>query len=1015
MNVLQAKKCSSLENWLETTRQLSPTKAGLVWGAFIDQQDKINQELAEFIPKAIHEMSDYAMDFLEMLPEDRRYEITFALLKKNEPCHAPALIQKLKAMPGVIQAVQNYLIETAFFDDAPKYAVGKAPVDAGKIRFNDVQVKQMFEGRFSTFFPLSKYNLRPTYEHLHFALLTLRNQSIENNVCQNHRLNTAEVNILGYYFPTAMLALNNRLREGFGIYQLHVEPERLEGRKKELLSLIALGFYHKQGHTTFANRLGRGMTQVEKDIPELHALINSILKDSSVMAQMPRLYRRLLCECWGYHNTSMSEDTSHMSNIEFIRFLAETLGEALPDFKSLRVEIHNLPTLPLLKQVREYKEKFTGPEAIRTDLNRLIASMEKFLNIGNSLKVVGNTWEELVNLRETNRQAPETIANSLADSSFRDAVLRLGVEELDKIAQQKETSEVFQASLNLADKLIDQVLLDDMLSVDTASRYKNEMSRLAQDQSLSLNRRMELVCVLLENLIDQVQTPLQENLGKLDEILSHLSAKEKKPLKFVDSLLRSHSIFLVGKLIDHLSSVLLLEKKLSHKIENKEFQAPVKVLNPGVAQGILRINKDPMKMESDEIGVFSITPFETAPVKGIITLGATASLSHLQLLVKGLNIPSVKVSAQYMEDLEKLEGKKIEFKATKEGGIELKACEDTELLNPVSSVEVPAPDHSIESPIAFTAIEPKIGLIAGPKGMNLARMFNSKELGEHVPDGFIIPFGFFRKFAKKIGIEPHLEKFAQLKLKNRLLVLDLAKQIQAHIVANPIPSEMLEEVETSLKDLKQRVNNQEGFFFRSDTNIEDLPGFNGAGLNETVGNVSPNSTEIDTALRKVWMSPFTEKSIFWRAKAISSHTALLAEPSVVVMPTVKAESSGVLISRGGDKWELKKGMVSADFGIGSVVEASHAVEETTFESKTPHRIAFSVASKKQVADDSAGKLVSKPITPGQPVLQDSQLNQLRKISKTIEQVMGKESHGWDIEWAFAEDKQLKILQARPNM
>ncbi len=354
----------------------------------------------------------------------------------------------------------------------------------------------------------------------------------------------------------------------------------------------------------------------------------------------------------------------------------------------------------------------------------------------------------------------------------------------------------------------------------------------------------------------------------------------------------------MGKLIDHLSAVLLSEKKLIHKIAGKEFQAPVEVLNPGITEGILRINKNPMEMAGNEIGVFSETPFETAPVQGIITLGAAARLSHLQLLAKALKIPSIKVSAQYMEALQKLEGEKVQFKAAKEGGFELIACEETEVLNPLSSVEVPTPDHAIKSPIAFADIEPNIGLIAGPKGMNLARMFNSKELRNYVPDGFILPFGFFRKYAIEIGLESHLETFSQLKLENRFLVLDLANKIQALIAANPIPSDMLQEVETSLADLKQRVNNQEGFFYRSDTNIEDLPGFNGAGLNDTIGNVAPSSTEIDAAIRKVWRSPFTEKSIFWRAKAISSDTALLAEPSVVVMPTVKAESSGVLISRG---------------------------------------------------------------------------------------------------------------------
>lgn len=506
---------------------------------------------------------------------------------------------------------------------------------------------------------------------------------------------------------------------------------------------------------------------------------------------------------------------------------------------------------------------------------------------------------------------------------------------------------------------------------------------------------------------------MQANLGEFDAILPHLSQKNKSPVKFIDSLLRSHTIFLVGKLIDNLNRVLSVNKQLTHKVEGEEFQGAVEILNPGAVEGTLRINKNPMELRSDEIGVFDETPFETAPIQGIITFGAVARLSHLQLLAKGLKIPSIKVNQEYRNALEKLDGQKVRFTVSKEKGFEIKASE-TEGLTAISNkVNIPIPDYSLESPRDFSQLG-EMGLIAGPKGMNLVRMFNKDKSHSLIPDGFIIPFGFFRHYVKAIGLEPHLEMFSKMKLNNRLAVLDLAKQIQVHILNNPIPLEMLEEVKNRLDDLKKRTNNQGGFFFRSDTNIEDLPNFNGAGLNKTIPNVNPSSQNINEAIREVWISPFTEKSIYWRAKAFSSDTVLLAEPSVVVMPTVKANSSGVLLSRGGPNWELEKGTLSADFGIGSVVESSNAVEEITFESTSPHRFAFSVASAKSVACPK-NKIVAQRIHPGRPVLTADQLQQLRKVSTTVEEVLGPQSHGWDIEWAFDENDTLKLLQARPNM
>ena len=47
-----------------------------------------------------------------------------------------------------------------------------------------------------------------------------------------------------------------------------------------------------------------------------------------------------------------------------------------------------------------------------------------------------------------------------------------------------------------------------------------------------------------------------------------------------------------------------------------------------------------------------------------------------------------------------------------------------------------------------------------------------------------------------------------------------------------------------------------GVFVRSDTNVEDLPGFTGAGLNLTVFNVV-GFDNIVKAISEVWASPYT--------------------------------------------------------------------------------------------------------------------------------------------------------------
>ena len=54
-----------------------------------------------------------------------------------------------------------------------------------------------------------------------------------------------------------------------------------------------------------------------------------------------------------------------------------------------------------------------------------------------------------------------------------------------------------------------------------------------------------------------------------------------------------------------------------------------------------------------------------------------------------------------------------------------------------------------------------------------------------------------------------------------------------------------------------------GVFVRSDTNVEDLPGFTGAGLNLTL----PNLVGFDNLVKgitEVWASPYTARAWAWR-------------------------------------------------------------------------------------------------------------------------------------------------------
>ena len=72
-------------------------------------------------------------------------------------------------------------------------------------------------------------------------------------------------------------------------------------------------------------------------------------------------------------------------------------------------------------------------------------------------------------------------------------------------------------------------------------------------------------------------------------------------------------------------------------------------------------------------------------------------------------------------------------------------------------------------------------------------------------------------------------------------------------------------------------------FVRSDTNVEDLPGFTGAGLNLTVPNVIGFENVLE-AIQRVWASPFSERAFAWRQNRMNHPEHVY--PSVLLMKSV---------------------------------------------------------------------------------------------------------------------------------
>ena len=980
------------------------------------------------------------------LPPQARYAFVRKVLKQagGNATKVAARIALFEPTDDVRRAVLDFLHESGYIEET-------------QIRLSSDQIRLMFgtPERFQAFFPwIFPHVSTAKNAHLHDQLVVAAKTAPDKSTAVDSdwfkgmlggQVGEGEADIIGFRPAVSYADLAGKVGNDFQFRNSRVTPEA------EIRGLTVQSGYERSKNSMIGRLDQRGGGQVEEDAARMMRGLSASLKDGRLSKESP-LVRRQFVYGWAVH----ADD----SLIQEIRQLALDVTEKDQNFYPLRVEVHNFPTLDVLERVKEYRKTQQAKLQGGGDklLDRLIAKMEQFLMVSASAGTAADPEEEVASLLKS-RQGRPTFAMKVRNGMSKvkaalnadawDTLFTLGsnlhdifnppFSDVDSYMQDRNLSERAMAAgvrlvetlkppktaadlshlVAVAHDILGHVAADDMLSGPRAAAINEELDRINADPALPLEHKTDLILKLVSNAAEQVQYELTQEFGKWDHLYQRVvPRKGAAPVLYVDSLLRSGNVFLLGRLVDNLQTQLVAGKGIEHKIGGRTVKAPVEVYNPGTASGILRLDKNPMELTRDEIAVFKQFPSETAALGGIVTLGVGARLSHLQLLAKALGVPNVKVAPEFLAELKKLDGKRVVLTAGKDGRLsieEIGSSHPGAAKAEKAKVEIPVPDFTAQTPVTFSeAAKLDYPRLAGPKGIQLSRMFNDPTLHDSVPDGFMLPFGFFKRYAEKTGLWTSLRMLGSLRVDQSHLVSVVCAKIREQIAHAKLPDDMRQEAATALGALKARTGHKEGFFFRSDTNMEDLPNFNGAGLNESIPNVPVDEAAVDQAIRQVWMSAFEEKSVFWRAAALSATEVPVAMPSIVVMPTVSAEASGVVISRGTAAWERGKGVISADRGISSVVSGATPVEEIDLAGSAPHRYGFTVSSTKNVINPSGG-LSAQKVPAGTPVLSPDQIKQINALAQSIDRLLGDEPHGWDIEWAVNTQGKIIILQARPNM
>jgi hypothetical protein len=469
---------------------------------------------------------------------------------------------------------------------------------------------------------------------------------------------------------------------------------------------------------------------------------------------------------------------------------------------------------------------------------------------------------------------------------------------------------------------------------------------------------------------------------------------------------------------------------IEHEVFGQKVGAGLRALNPGLARGILRL--DASNPRPDGIYLLPETTANLPPVAGILTLEAGNTLSHVQLLASNLGIPNVVVDAALVPRLKAMAGRPVVL-AVSPGGRVLIAEDGPRWADVFGRQEKAAErihpdlaklDLARRDPIPLSELRASdAGRIAGPKAANLG------ELKHHYPDdvadGLVIPFGAYRAFLEQPMAGTGMSAYAWMRSEYRRIDglpaqqrVSEAKKLRERMRDWIASADVGPAFRATLgRALQARFGSDGSYavFVRSDTNVEDLPGFSGAGLNLTVPNVV-GLDHVMEAILQVWASPFDERAFAWRQMRMDAPEHVYV--SILLLRSVPVDKSGVMVTQDLESGSTDAYTVAVNEGVGGAV-SGQAAEQLLIDAKTGkvQLLAEASAPTRRVLG-AGGGLEKRPVS-GRPVLEPAEIEQLRQLGRQLpdrfpqHDEMGQIVPA-DVEFGFVAGR-LALFQIRPYL
>lgn len=748
-----------------------------------------------------------------------------------------------------------------------------------------------------------------------------------------------------------------------------------------------------------------------------------------------------------------------------LRSESKILAEEFPQFMDARVKIHGQPDINDIILVREFRQKYADQltpdlkskfEELSNTLAQYYAplDMQSLQKQAQAISGSPDVKKELINFTNTydNESPADVLIPQLSEllCNIRTQVYQ--------IPQSKDRLELLDISLKLEEMLLKKSaswepenlksLLDKIyyLSYATAGTGLIELWEWEavapilypikyRDVSLG---ELNTILTTARNVVQWSAAMAKANY---DATVNKYTAFEPLANGFIDDRVRSSVSLPLGEAVAQLGNYISKESNLQNAVMDLDSQSSIRGLNPGYAKGELVVvsgNPNDIEVTSSKIYIFKRPPSDLKPVAGIATVDEGNLVSHVQLLARNLGIPNAAVTDGQLEELEKYNGEQVFYAVSNKGSVILKPVSDMnrdeerlfdKTQRSRSKIEVPVDQIQLEKKeiLNMRDIDASAsGKLAGPKAANLGQL--KKMFPDEVVEGLVIPFGIFRdhmnlpmpgqnssywEFLNHMFSQADAMR-ANDTAESRVEEFQLQKleELREAIKKMPLKSSFVSALRNSFKNVFDKNLGTVPVFLRSDTNMEDLKEFTGAGLNLTLFNVV-NEDKILNGIKDVWASPYTERSFKWRQQYLLNPENVF--PSILVIPSVDVEYSGVMITKGINEGSRNDLTVAFSRGAGGAVDGQAA--ETRLITGTSTKLLAPARQPDYIRLPQEGGVKNHSTTFNNPILNPNNIEQLREIAEKIRTRIPKETNSdyegaYDVELGFKDDK-LYLFQIRP--